>query len=820
MSSFVELPYELVDGAGYLWDIYSDGSISDGTNDAFDGGFDVYGAPFVYVGRYDDGVNAVTTLEARNGDVIFSREVMVSRTEGYARFYDSVTNYTDTAITYTYRLDNDFGANSGTIVESESGDGLVANPDDWFYVTDASDVDTPAVGVLYSERGAAHPDTVSQYTGTVDLSWTIDLAPGETKSFMTFGAQAIGPKVMANRLKALSNPDDDALNGLTNEQLVRLVNWNFSEASVDLRGTDDNDTMHGSDGEDVLFGAAGDDLLFGNAGDDELRGGFGADTIEGHDGDDLIRGDGTVEQVTTSARVELDDGQSLAISLTMPDAGAGKSVDISGFLSREEVVSENVDVVFVIDVSGSTSDFFSGLSTVPDLNGDGRANTILDAEIASFEALLESIVTDANLPDANVTIIPFESTAGVRPTAAADSDKNANGLRDPIETVRALDDSGGTNFERALIAAQTHFQTSDAGQKVLYFLSDGGNNEGGALDDNVTALLDLGVRIQSFGVGAGAVEADLDIVDDGIVNDSATIVLDPSELGASLLDPGIEAADITRLEVLRNGKTVAEIDPDDLVVTPFGLRYFEYTLRGLSSKNDDTIAVRATANDGSTTMLSTEQVLEDLDGKDKGDLLIGNGGSDTLEGGLGKDTLIGGTGPDVLRGGAGRDVASYVDASRKVVVDLDDPSRGRGDARGDDLTSIEDLAGSRFGDALTGNGRGNSLFGDAGHDRLDGAGGNDTLKGGAGRDTLTGGDGRDKFVFREGYGKDTIRDFDPSVAREKIDLRDFDLANFSEVQDLARTTRGGDTVLRFGGGDILTILDVAEADLSGNDFIL
>ena len=34
----ITLPQYLYDGAGYLWDIYGDGGIGDGTNDAYDGG--------------------------------------------------------------------------------------------------------------------------------------------------------------------------------------------------------------------------------------------------------------------------------------------------------------------------------------------------------------------------------------------------------------------------------------------------------------------------------------------------------------------------------------------------------------------------------------------------------------------------------------------------------------------------------------------------------------------------------------------------------------------------------------------------------------
>ena len=47
--------------------------------------------------------------------------------------------------------------------------------------------------------------------------------------------------------------------------------------------------------------------------------------------------------------------------------------------------------VFVMDVSGSTVSPFQG-SPVGDTNGDGVTNTILDAEIAAFTTLNQSLI--------------------------------------------------------------------------------------------------------------------------------------------------------------------------------------------------------------------------------------------------------------------------------------------------------------------------------------------------------------------------------------------------------------------------------------------
>lgn len=133
------------------------------------------------------------------------------------------------------------------------------------------------------------------------------------------------------------------------------------------------------------------------------------------------------------------------------------------------------------------------------------------------------------------------------------------------------------------------------------------------------------------------------------------------------------------------------------------------------------------------------------------DRLIGAAGADRLWGGIGNDTLIGGTGADELNGGEGRDLADYATSTRGVVVNLYSGKGFAGDARGDSVTSIENLRGGSGNDRLTGNASGNALWG---------GDGNDTLSGGAGADRLTGGLGNDCFVFgTPKLGADLIEDF-------------------------------------------------------------
>jgi Ca2+-binding RTX toxin-like protein len=104
----------------------------------------------------------------------------------------------------------------------------------------------------------------------------------------------------------------------------------------------------------------------------------------------------------------------------------------------------------------------------------------------------------------------------------------------------------------------------------------------------------------------------------------------------------------------------------------------------------------------------------------------GNAAANQITGNSGANILRGGLGADVVDGGDGLDTASYAGSAAGVTVNLLGTPGAGGEAAGDTLLSIENLIGSAFGDALTGNGGDNVLRGGAGADSLNGGGGQDT----------------------------------------------------------------------------------------------
>jgi hypothetical protein len=123
--------------------------------------------------------------------------------------------------------------------------------------------------------------------------------------------------------------------------------------------------------------------------------------------------------------------------------------------------------------------------------------------------------------------------------------------------------------------------------------------------------------------------------------------------------------------------------------------------------------------------------------------VIGSAFDDTLRGDNRDNFFLGMGGGDAIAGDLGVDLANYLPSPAGVTVNLAKGTSSGGDAQGDVLTGIENVAGSDFPDSLVGNGDSNTLFGNGDDDDLKGKSGTDTLFGGSGTDTFDGGGGTD-----------------------------------------------------------------------------
>ena len=155
-----------------------------------------------------------------------------------------------------------------------------------------------------------------------------------------------------------------------------------------------------------------------------------------------------------------------------------------------------------------------------------------------------------------------------------------------------------------------------------------------------------------------------------------------------------------------------------------------------------------------------------FDGGDGHDILFGQAGHDQLQGGSGDDSLWGGTGNDTLSGGNGANM----------------------------------IVGGDGDDFLSGGGDASLLSGGAGDDHLQG-GGNDTLHGGIGSDTIR--------AFT-GTSEDTTRILATVLQNSEGNVRDMDTGS-----DIVSTSNVNTSILA-GSGDYITVGSGADTIVVGD----
>lgn len=276
-------------------------------------------------------------------------------------------------------------------------------------------------------------------------------------------------------------------------------------------------------------------------------------------------------------------------------------LNANGVRDSALIRGSNPDVVFVIDVSGSTGSRFAG-TPVGDVNGDGQANTILDAEIAGFIALNQQLIRQGLGQTARVSVVAFNSSASsvdVNPAVSGlqlainpSADNNTNGTLDIDEALRRLRSGGGTNFESPLQAAENVFRTlgTAPGNGNLVFLSDGFGS--GSFTDEVARLQANGVNLSAFGVGAGASLTQLRQIDSQAISFSSTdeILNTFSGIngGQSILEPGLAGVsvylDLNNNSILDSGEPTQITSNDNLSTSSIDETGF-YRFTGVSAGN-------------------------------------------------------------------------------------------------------------------------------------------------------------------------------------------------------------------------------------------
>ncbi|WP_292018941.1 Ig-like domain-containing protein, partial [Maritimibacter sp. UBA3975] len=178
-------------------------------------------------------------------------------------------------------------------------------------------------------------------------------------------------------------------------------------------------------------------------------------------------------------------GQALTLQVTGPERTNDGSADATVDVSIGDPVDGLIDVIFVIDRSGSTE--FTGSSLIAgvgDQNGDLVADTVLDAEILAVSNLVDAIVAEGfSNGTVTLTLLPFSSSPSTALTVTLDASDDPSGGPSDAEVFKQslsmLNGNGGTNYIPALEEAGATFDQLEvdngavSSSKYLYFVTDG-----------------------------------------------------------------------------------------------------------------------------------------------------------------------------------------------------------------------------------------------------------------------------------------------------------------------------------------------------------
>ena len=523
--------------------------------------------------------------------------------------------------------------------------------------------------------------------------------------------------------------DDTLVASLGNDILRGGAGNDFMDASIGndvLSGGDGDDTLNAGDGDDQLdggagkdrlFASAGNDILDGGAGDDELDGADGDDSLNGGDGDDLLRPGGGINTVDGGAGIDTLDfsaGGPVGIDLgnhTVSGAAAGttftnvENVNGSGF--NDIIIGDSGNNVLAGGAGADQLIGQSGFDTADYSKSIAAVNVTLNSSIADPAATGVGLGGDAE----GDQLILIERIIG---SALADT-LTGGGLADTF-----MGGGGADVISGGLGADTAEYSTSAAGVTIALDASGGSIGVGGDAEGDVLS------SIENL-IGSG--QADILYGNDQVNR------LEGGD-GNDVFRTGLGgSASISVFEVVIGGAGVDTIDYSQSAGAVFA-QLFNGTTGSLPLSQGGEA-------DGDLLLL-----VEDAIGSAFNDQLYGSDIANRLDGGNGNDTLQGFAGADMLIGGGGTDTATYAGSTAAVIITLVDAGFGSGlggHAEGDQLSTIENLIGSAFGDLLIGN---------AALNRLDGGAGDDTFRSGLGGSAATsiaefviGGDGVDTIDY-------------------------------------------------------------------------
>ncbi|MFM9024703.1 MAG: CARDB domain-containing protein [Planctomycetaceae bacterium] len=222
----ITLPLELFDANGFRWDIQTDGSVSDGTSDAYDGGLRVSGFPAGATATIAAGGREVSLGPATVGGVVVSRRIFVPADQGWARYLEVVTNPGTSPVSFTVQIDSNLGSDGGTrLIGVSSGASTFGATDDWIVTDDGPGGDPAMLHVVAGPGAAIRPSSAGLSGDSLTYGFPLTLAPGQTRIVMHFAAQNVDQPTALAKGPLLAALPSAALAGLSSTDLEAIVNF-------------------------------------------------------------------------------------------------------------------------------------------------------------------------------------------------------------------------------------------------------------------------------------------------------------------------------------------------------------------------------------------------------------------------------------------------------------------------------------------------------------------------------------------------------------------------------------------------------------------
>ncbi|SMX30133.1 Hemolysin, plasmid [Pelagimonas phthalicica] len=576
-----------------------------------------------------------------------------------------------------------------------------------------------------------------------------------------------------------------------------------NDGADSLSGGLNGDTISGGDGADSVDGGSGSDLIDLGAGDDEAAGGSGRDTISGGEGNDTIYGD------------DADIGT---------DAGTLGSFDFSAISSSGDVGTGVIGQYAIYDNIGTTSD-----------------GTVVQARITILDADDPNIQVDFGTNSVYINE-NGEALAGTGVTLGFEFFDQATG--EPIqisggftfhdvdttsESVTAL--SADVESLTLSAAPVTNLTPADSGEQLS--ASSDGTSSGNADENHWAQFAYTGQHSLVFEVTSRGAGTNYAFSTDGFSSPGTTIYATPEDQNDSIdgglgddLIYGMTGDDTLNgdegQDTLNGGVGNDLIDggADQDVIT-FEDGFGNDTVAGgeavttgsdfdrldLSGVTGNGVSVTFTGDEaGNVTSGSDSITLTEIEAvtlTDQDDSFTGGSGNEVVDAGAGQDTLIGGAGDDSLSGGDDEDFFQLGDG-----FGADTITGGEGGSDNDTIDfsglttdATVDLSGVESGSITSG--ADSATFSEI---EVVGLGG-----------------GRDTVVLADGSGSDTVSAFDMTDSGDGSTNDQLDVSGLTSdggttpvtTDDVVVSDDGsGNAVLTFPGGEAITLVGVAPADVN------